>query len=30
VPVDGPAWFGFGRNAQHTALLSEIPAQALT
>jgi hypothetical protein len=30
VPVDGPAWFGFGRNPQHTALLSEIPAQALT
>lgn len=29
VPVDGPAWFGFGRNAQHSALLSEIPSQAL-
>jgi hypothetical protein len=29
VPVDGPAWFGFARNAQHTAL-GEIATQALT
>jgi hypothetical protein len=29
VPVDGPAWFGFGRNAQHTALASEAPSQTL-
>jgi hypothetical protein len=30
VPVNGPAWFGFARNAQHTALLDEVAAQALT
>jgi hypothetical protein len=29
VPVDGPAWFGFARNAQHTAL-GEIATQSLT
>jgi hypothetical protein len=29
VPVDGPAWFGFARNAQHSAL-SEIASQPLT
>jgi hypothetical protein len=29
VPVDGPAWFGFGRGAQHTALASEVASQAL-
>jgi hypothetical protein len=28
VPVDGPAWFGFARNAQHSAL-GEIATQAL-
>lgn len=29
VAVDGPAWFGFGRNAQHTALASEAASQTL-
>jgi hypothetical protein len=29
VPVDGPPWFGFARNAQHSAL-GEIASQALT
>jgi hypothetical protein len=29
VPVNGPAWFGFARNAQHTALLDGVAAQAL-
>ena len=29
VPVDGPAWHGFGRNAQHTAI-SAIATQPLT
>lgn len=29
VPVDGPAWFGFGRNAQHSALASDVASQAL-
>jgi hypothetical protein len=29
VPVDGPAWFAFARNAQHSAL-SEIASQPLT
>jgi hypothetical protein len=29
VPVDGPAWWGFGRNAQHTAL-GELATQPLT
>jgi hypothetical protein len=29
VAVDGPAWFGFARNAQHTAQ-GEIATQALT
>ncbi|WP_280152186.1 hypothetical protein [Piscinibacter sp. XHJ-5] len=28
VPVDGPAWWGFGRNAQHSAQ-SDIAAQPL-
>jgi hypothetical protein len=28
VPVDGPAWFGFARNAQHSAL-GEVATQAL-
>jgi hypothetical protein len=28
VPVDGPAWFGFARNAQHSAL-GEIATQSL-
>lgn len=30
VPVDGPAWNGFARNAQHTALLDEVASQPLT
>ena len=30
VPVDGPAWFGFARSAQHTALLDEASSQPLT
>ncbi len=29
VPVDGPAWLGFARNAQHSALASETASQAL-
>lgn len=29
VPVDGPAWFGFARNAQHSALLDEVASQSL-
>ena len=30
VPVDGPSWHGFARNAQHTALLDEAASQPLT